>query len=102
MSELEDLLYWQLCAIGIHAEREQRLVPGRMYRWDLVVGQWAIEIQGATWLPHTGHTSGRGIARDAAKHNALMRTHYRDLYYTAEQVRDGTAAIDIADIAGRG
>jgi hypothetical protein len=98
MSELEDLLYWQLCAIGIHAEREQRLVPGRMYRWDLVVGKWAIEIQGGTWQPHSGHTSGRGIARDLAKHNCLMRTHYRDLFYTGEQVRSGEAATEIGEL----
>ena len=91
MSELEEMLAGQLTALRIPFTREVRLVDGRQYKWDFLVGDWAIEVQGGIWR-YGGHNTGTGITRDARKHNALMLLRScRDLYVTGEMIESGEA-----------
>ncbi len=97
LSEGEETLALHLRAHGIAFEREVRLVPGRGWRWDFLVGDLAIEIQGGTW--HRGaHSHGEGILRDCRKHNAAVRAGYRPLLFTTQMVISGEAIDTIRDL----
>lgn len=90
LSEGEETLALHLKAHRIPFQRECRLVPGRRWRWDFVVKDLAIEIQGMTW--HLGaHSHGGGILRDCQKHNAVVLAGYRPLLFTTEMVISGEA-----------
>ena len=103
MSAPEDLLAFQLKAVGIPFEREVVFAKPRKWRADFVVSPcpgWIlgslhtppllIEIDGGTW---TGgrHVTGAGHASDAAKRNAAVLLGYRPLTFTPEQVTSGVA-----------
>ena len=100
MSAPEDLLAFQLKAVGIPFEREVAFAKPRRWRADFVVpeayyGQaivraLLIEIDGGTW---TGgrHVTGSGHASDAEKRNAAVLLGYRPLTFTPEQVTSGVA-----------
>lgn len=86
----EEELALHLRAHKIAFQREVRIVPGRRYRWDFVIGDLAIEIQGGTW--HVGaHSHGGGILRDCQKLNAAVLAGYRVLLFTTEMVQSGEA-----------
>jgi hypothetical protein len=91
---VEDDFDFQIHAIGLPVpEREAKIVEGRKFRFDFVwpIQKLAIEIQGSTWIPSTGHTSGSGIARDYEKHNLAVLAGWRTLFFTSDAVRDGSA-----------
>lgn len=99
MSSAEDLLAFQLKAVGIPFVREVQFAKPRKWRADFVlrpvgnrvyVQPILIEIDGATW---TGgrHVTGRGHAADAEKRNAAVLLGYRPLTFTPAQVEDGSA-----------
>lgn len=90
LSEGEELFALHLRTYGIKYEREVRLIDGRKWRWDFVVGDLAIEIQGATWRKG-GHSTGSGILRDCQKLNAAVLAGYRPLVFTSETVLSGEA-----------
>lgn len=86
----EELLALHLGAHGIFFQREAQIIPGRKYRWDFIVGDLAIEIQGGTW--HVGaHSHGEGILRDCQKLNAAVLEGYRVLLFTTGMVESGEA-----------
>ena len=90
MSDLSDMLVFQLRAVRIEHQREVRLIPGRRFRTDILVGRLAIECDGATW---TGgrHARGAGIETDAEKQNLLVTLGYRPMRVTKQQIKDGRA-----------
>ena len=105
MSAPEDLLAFQLKAVGIPFEREVVFAKPRKWRADFVIKDNAgtpphfryysrpellIEIDGGTW---TGgrHVTGSGHASDAEKRNAAVLLGYRPLTFTPEQVTSGVA-----------
>lgn len=90
LSEGEELFAQHLKMYKIPYQREVCLVPGRKYRWDFVVGDLAIEIQGSVWRKG-GHSTGAGISRDAQKLNAVVLAGYRPLLFTSRMVLDGSA-----------
>ena len=91
MSEPEELLGWQLKAIGIPFEREITL-PGRKFRYDFKVDDMLIEVQGGVWAKgDSGHTSGKGITRDCEKGQFAVLNGYRFIAVTTGQVSNGEA-----------
>ena len=88
-----DLLF-QISAVGLPTPiRQAKIIPDRRFRWDFT---WpdrklAVEIQGSTWVPNTGHTSGTGLARDYEKNNEAVLQGYRCLYFTSDMVKSGVA-----------
>lgn len=90
LSSGEELLAQHLVCYKIEYLREVALVPGRRWRWDFVVGDLAIEVQGQVWHKG-GHTSGYGVTRDAQKLNAAVLAGYRPLIFTTQMVQSGEA-----------
>lgn len=98
MTNLEDTLLNQITLYGLpQPEREFHAVPGRRYRWDAAYPnlRLLIEIQGGTWIPGLGHSSGTGIRRDCEKNNAAVLAGYRVLYVTSDMVHNGEAILVI-------
>jgi hypothetical protein len=91
VSELSDMLSFQLKALKIPHERELRLIPGRQFRTDIFIQpHLAIECDGATW---TGgrHTRGQGVETDCEKQNLLVTLGYRPMRFTKQQIKLGNA-----------
>lgn len=88
----EETLALHLKAHRLKYEREVCLIPGRKWRWDFLVDNLAIEVQGQTWTKGA-HSSGSGILRDCQKLNAAVLAGYRPLIFTTQMVVSG-AAID--------
>ncbi len=70
----EDLLAYhlQLHGLGKLFVREYTVQEfGRRFRWDFAdpINKVLLEVQGAIWIPNSGHTSGTGIRRDHSKLN---------------------------------
>jgi len=72
---LRDALLQQLEGCGLcPCALEVRFHPVRRWRFDLA---WldvevACEVQGGTWLPRGGHTTGKGFANDREKMNTAQ------------------------------
>jgi very-short-patch-repair endonuclease len=92
MSELEALLAFQLKVLRVTA-------PVTEYRFDLawVDRKIAVEAEGGTWSGGR-HTTGTGFAKDCEKHNAAALAGWIVLRYVGDQVEDGTAAQQIAEV----
>lgn len=91
MSELSDMLSFQLRALKIPHEREVKLIPGRRFRTDIFIQpHLAIECDGATW---TGgrHTRGAGVETDCEKQCLLVTHGYRPMRVTKQQIKLGHA-----------
>jgi len=95
-SQLEAQLAMQIKAVGLpEPVREYRLpeLPEREHRFDFA---WPdlrllVEVNGATWVSNSGHTSGKGIERDTTKCNLAVLAGYSVLVVTGLQVKDGRA-----------
>lgn len=104
MSELEQLLLLEIEAAELPAPVCQfKAIADRRFRWDFAYPdeKLLIEVQGGTWVAHTGHTSGRGVARDCEKVNIATLHGWRVLMFTGDMVNDGTAIKTIAEAIGR-
>jgi very-short-patch-repair endonuclease len=91
VSDLSDMLSFQLRALKIPHEREVKLIPGRRFRTDIYIQpHLAIECDGATW---TGgrHTRGAGVETDCEKQNLLVVYGYRPMRFTKQQIKLGHA-----------
>lgn len=91
-SNLEEILCFQLKALGLSFVREHRVVPTRRFRFDVAFPDalLAVEIQGGTWI-NGGHSRGKGIERDCEKAAEAMILGWRVLHVTTDQVRTGQA-----------
>lgn len=105
MSDLEDLLVYQIKAVGLPApEREVRFagVDGtRRWRFDL---GWpdrkvAAEVDGGTYVAGR-HTRGAAIESDAAKFSEASVCGWRLLRFTARMVASGRAVDLLERILG--
>jgi hypothetical protein len=90
MSALEAEFEIQLRAMKIAYKKEQKLVPGRRYRWDFVCLDVAIECQGGTWIKGA-HSTGTGIQRDCDKLFEVVALGYKPLNITASDIKSGVA-----------
>ena len=98
-SKGEIALAGQLHARGISYERELMLIPGRRFRFDFLLAEFAlvIEVEGGTWSGGR-HTTGAGFKSDCVKYNAALELGYRVLRYTTDMVTRGEAIAQIEAI----
>ena len=98
-SKGEIALAGQLDARGIGYERELMLIPGRRFRFDFLLAQFAlvIEVEGGTWSGGR-HTTGAGFKSDCFKYNAALELGYRVLRYTTDMVTRGEAIAQVERI----
>lgn len=93
-SELEALLEFQLRAAKLDKlfVREYAAIEGRKWRWDFCCprARLLIECNGQIWHKG-GHSSGRGLTRDAEKLNAATLAGFRSLVFTREMIESGEA-----------
>ena len=94
MSELVDLLVWQMRAAGgiPVPVAEYRFHQTRRWRFDLA---WpsqmlALEVDGGTWIGGR-HTTGVGIEGDAEKQSMAAVGGWRVLRVTRKMIEDGRA-----------
>lgn len=93
MSDLEDVLAFQLRAAGVRTpEREYRFADPRRWRFDFAwpTVKVACEVDGATWSGGR-HARGSGIEADAEKYSAAAVLGWRVLRVTRAMVEDGRA-----------
>lgn len=92
MSDLEELLAYQLKAVGIKYEREYRFHPTRKWRFDFAFSDklLACEIDGGIYSGGR-HVRGSGVERDCDKVNAAGLRGWRILRFTAKHVKSGEA-----------
>lgn len=67
--------------------------PTRRWRFDF---SWpeeklALEVEGALWVPRSGHRTATGVMRDIEKGNAAILLGWRVLRATTEMVKNGEA-----------
>jgi hypothetical protein len=62
---------WEKTYPDIILQQEQKIINGRRFKFDFIYlpSKVAIEINGGTWMPKSGHSSGVGIQRDYKKCN---------------------------------
>jgi very-short-patch-repair endonuclease len=102
VSDLEDLLLWQMRAAGLpEPVREFRFAHPRRWRFDLCYPGvlLAVEVEGGVWN-RGRHTRGLGFIRDCEKYNAAALDGWRVLRFTAEQIEDGSAVATIRAALG--
>lgn len=91
VSDLADMLSFQLKAAQIAHQREVQLIPERKFRTDIVVyPRIAVECDGGTWNGGR-HSTGSGIETDSEKQNLLVIFGYRPMRVTKQQIKDGRA-----------
>jgi hypothetical protein len=81
--------------------KEHRFHPERLWRLDFawVAPKVAIEVQGGIWLKgRTGHSTGKGLANDYEKHNAVVQLGWLLLYFTPEQMLRGEFMAGLVDL----
>ena len=81
---------------GITFEREVCLVPGRKWRWDFVINDLAIEIQGGIWGAG-GHSRGLGQEKDMRELNAAVKAGYRPMLSSTGMVESGEAIKEVKE-----
>jgi hypothetical protein len=108
MSAPEDLLAFQLRAVGAEFSREVVFAAPRKWRADfilqppdgaMVATRILVEVDGGSWIAGR-HTSGSGFAADCEKLNEAAILGYRCLRFTPEMVESGVALATIERALG--
>jgi hypothetical protein len=73
---------------GIDWQKEYKFDAKRKWRFDYAVLdiKCAIELDGATFVPGTGHNSGIGLRGWREKNNAAMSAGWRVWHYAPEEI----------------
>lgn len=102
MSAPEDLLAFQLRACKLKFEREFRFHTTRRWRFDFAWPEKLIacEIDGGSWKPHGGHSTGAGFQNDRDKDDAALRLGWRVYRCTPAMVKRGQALETIIQLLG--
>jgi len=90
MNVAEELLAIHLTELDIPFKREIKLVEGRRFRWDFVISDLAIELQGGVWTAGK-HTRGKGYQNDCIKMRLAIMAGYKPVHFVTGEVMDGTA-----------
>ena len=95
---LNDLFAAELDANGIPYLREYRAIPNRKLAYDFCIPAYGkiptlllVELQGGTWVSHSGHTTGKAIQRDCEKVSLATLYKCAIMLFTTQDVEDGTA-----------
>lgn len=94
MSAIEDEMLYQIKVAGLPAPvREYRFDAVKKYRFDFAYldRMLAVEVEGGTWVPNTGHTSGVGYRENVRKYNLAVMQGWRILRFTSDMVTSGEA-----------
>ena len=92
-SNAEDLLAFQLRAVGIEFVRQYQYAPPRKFRADFAVLRprgLLVEVQGGVFN-RKAHGSIAGILADIDRLNTATMADWRLLRFTPDMVRDGRA-----------
>ena len=98
MSAIEEKLLFHIKAAGLpEPEREYRFDAVKRYRFDFAYPDQmlAIEVEGGTWIPNTGHTSGVGYQSNVRKYNLAVVKGWKLLRFTTDMVTSGEAIMMI-------
>lgn len=93
VSELEDLLFAQIQAVGLPTPvREHKPIAGRYYRFDFawLKQKIAVEVEGGVWS-RGRHTRGAGFTEDCKKYNLATAGGWRVFRFTGNMVESGYA-----------
>jgi len=96
MTDLEDLLFYQLTAVldpaHVTIEREYKFHPTRKWRADICLPEQSIliECNGGTYV-HMGHSTGQGISRDYEKANEANILGWCYLQFDRASIESGKA-----------
>ncbi|MHB1023354.1 MAG: endonuclease domain-containing protein [Acidobacteriaceae bacterium] len=92
MSDLECELALHIRASKLPAPIREFRFSERKYRADFAwpENKLLVEVNGGTWVK-SGHSSGKGIARDYEKSNLAQRLGFVMLHFTGEMVKSGEA-----------
>lgn len=94
MSLIEEELFYQIKVAGLpEPTREYRFDSVKRWRFDFAYldRKLAIEVEGGTWVPNTGHTSGVGYQGNVRKYNAAVLQGWKLLRFTTDMVTSGEA-----------
>lgn len=98
-SELEELLAHQMKCVGLpEFKRQYKFHPDREWKIDFFLNDWGIEVQGGGWNAGRHNRNPITMGKDYEKLNAATEMGIRILLYTGEQVKDGSAIIQIERI----
>jgi len=90
MSKLEDLLAGQVRMTGLPDPVREftKAIPKRRFRFDFAWPEHRLllEVQGGSWIGG-GHSTGKGMSRDAEKNNLAALEGWTVLYATTDQIR---------------
>jgi very-short-patch-repair endonuclease len=94
VSDLEEILAFELRARNIPFEREVKLIPGRRYRFDFTFPdhKLAVEVDGGEYVQGRHQRPG-GFRSDAEKVALASGLGWRVMRLTGSMVKDGTARI---------
>ena len=92
MSEIEEILAFQLKAVGIPFERQFKFHPKRDFKADFLVdGRLIVEVDGAMRGNPGRHQRVDGIDYDCARQAEAMCLGYPLMRVSGRMVRDGRA-----------
>jgi very-short-patch-repair endonuclease len=104
MSELEEVLAFQIRAVGLpEPTREHKFdATGRKWRFDFCWPEHmvAVEVEGAVWS-NGRHTRGSGYTKDVEKYNAATLAGWRVYRATADMIESGEAITMVERALGR-
>jgi len=104
MSKLEDLLLFQIHAMGLpEPEREYRAIEGRRFRFDFA---WTapnhrllVEVNGGNWV-RGRHARPLGLKNDYEKLNLAMLAGWRVMQFDGTMIENGEALDMISKALG--
>jgi very-short-patch-repair endonuclease len=99
-SKLEELLAFQLCAVGLNGfRREYKFCPDRKWRSDFAFPykMILIECEGSVWA-NGRHNRGSGFVKDMEKYNTAALLGYRLLRFDYNAIKSGEAIKFIQEI----
>lgn len=85
-----ETLYRQLGGVG-EWEYNYRFLPGRRYELDYALPaiRVGVEVNGGQWMK-SGHSSGRGLHRDADKQNHAVAAGWAVFWLTTDMLQPGS------------
>ncbi len=95
MSALEDLMAFQMNAVGVpEFVREHKFIPTRRFRFDFAWPEKkvALEIDGGSWV-NGRHNRGAGFEADCVKSCFAAALGWRVLHVTGAMVKSGEALV---------
>ena len=102
MSELENLLLFQIKAVGLPKPLiEHKFHPTRRWRFDIAWPEYmlAVEVEGATWA-NGRHNRGSGFEADCLKYDNAMRLGWDIYRCTGDMIKSGRAVETIEILLG--